>query len=157
MEIENARAGGVPPPEMPRGAFAFFEEADGKPRLVLLDKENERWRGEDRYARVADAMFAIPYADKDQTPIIHLVRHPAGKSSSREYYSIYKPNSKRVYLVEGSISSVAAVLKLSTVRGRGSVNVNVQLGEASPSLPPKFQQPKCAWSDLASRPSLGIA
>ncbi len=157
VEIENARAGGVPPPEMPRGAFAFFEEADGKPRLVLLDKENERWRGEDRYARVADAMFAIPYADKDQTPIIHLVRHPAGKSSSREYYSIYKPNSKRVYLVEGSISSVAAVLKLSTVRGRGSVNVNVQLGEASPSLPPKFQQPKCAWSDLASRPSLGIA
>jgi hypothetical protein len=126
----NARSpGGAPPPEMPRGAFAFFGEADGKPRLVLLDKESERWRGEDRYARVADAMFALPYADKDQTPVIHFVRHPAGKSSSREYYSIYKPDSKRVYLVEGSISSVAAVLKLSIVRGRGSVNVNVQLGE----------------------------
>jgi hypothetical protein len=129
VEIGKASAGGVPPPEMPRGAFAFFDEADGKPRLMLLDKASERWRAEDRYARIADAMFALPYADKDRTPVIHFVRHPTGKSSSREYYSIYKPDSKRVYLLEGSISSVAAVLKLPTVRRRGSVDVNVQLGE----------------------------
>jgi hypothetical protein len=139
VEIEKANARGVdsvgpgggvaPSPEMPRGAFAFFDEADGKPRLALLDKESARWRGEDRYTRVADAMFALPYADKDQIPIIHFVRHPAGKSSSREYYSIYRLDSKRVYLVEGSISSAASVLRLSTVRGRGSVNVHVQLGE----------------------------
>ena len=100
------------------GAFAFFDEADGKPRLVLLDKASERWRGEDRYARLADAMFALPYADKDQTAVIHFVRQPSGKSSAREYYSIYKPDSKRVYLVEGSNSSVASVLSLATVRGR---------------------------------------
>lgn len=111
------------------GAFAFFDEADGKPKLVLLDKDSERWRGEDRYARVAVASFALPYADKEQTPVIHFVRHPASKSSSREYCSIYKPDSKRVYLVEGSISSVASVLRLSTLRGRGPVNVHFQLGE----------------------------
>jgi len=111
------------------GAFAFFDEADGKPRLVLLDKDSERWRGEDRYARLRVAMFALPYAGKGQTAVIHFVRLPAGKSSSREYYSIYKPDSKRVYLVEGSISSVASVLRLSTVRARGSVDIHVQLGE----------------------------
>jgi hypothetical protein len=111
------------------GAFAFFDEADGKPRLVLLDKDSERWRGEDRYARLADATFALPYADKDQTAVLHFVRQPSGKSSHREYYSIYKPDSKRLYLVEGSNSSVASVLGLATVRGRGSVNVQIQLSE----------------------------
>jgi len=111
------------------GAFALYDEADGKPRLLLLDKDSERWRGADRYARLAGATFALPYGDQNQTAVIHFVRQPADKSSSREYYSIYKPDSKRVYLAEGSISSVASVLSLSTVRGRGSVNVHVQLGE----------------------------
>jgi hypothetical protein len=128
VEIGNANARSVAGAGID-GAFAFFDEADGKPRLVLLDKDNERWRGEDRYARVADAMFALPYADKDQTPVIRFVRHSAGKSSSREYCSIYKPDSKRVYLVEGSIASVASALRLSTLRGRESVNIHVQLGE----------------------------
>jgi hypothetical protein len=108
------------------GAFAFFDEAEGQPRLVLLDKESERWREEDRYTRVADATFALPYAGKDQTPIVHFVRYPAGKSS-REYYSIYKLDSKRVYLVEGSTSSAASVLSLAAVRGRGSVNAYVDV------------------------------
>ena len=121
------RGGGDPP--APSGTFAFFDEADGKPRLVLLNKESERWRRDDRYARVADAMFALPYADKNQIPVIHFVRRPADKSNSREYCSIYKLDSKRVYLVEGSISSMASLLRLSTVRGHGSVNVHVELGE----------------------------
>jgi hypothetical protein len=125
----SSRGDGDPPAEIPGGAFAFFDETDGKPRLTLLDKEGARWRGEDRYTRIADAVFALPYADREQTPVIHFVRHPAGRSTGREYCSIYKLDSERVYLVEGSISSVASVLRLSTLRGRGSVNVHVQLGE----------------------------
>ncbi len=120
---------GAPAPGMPVGAFAFFDEVDGKPRLVLLDKDSEHWRDEDRYARLADATFAVPYASEGQTPVIHFVSHPGGSSSSREYFSIYKGDSKRVYLVEGSISSAASVLSLSTVRSRGSVNIHAQLGE----------------------------
>lgn len=123
VEIGSADSAGID------GAFAFFDEADGTPRLVLLDKDSERWRGEDRYARLRDAMFALPYGGKDQTAVIQFVRQPASKSSNREYYCIYRPDSKRVYLVEGSNSSVASVLSLATVRGRGSVNVHVQLGQ----------------------------
>lgn len=119
----------APAPGMPAGAFAFIYQVDGKPMVVLLDKDSENWREEDRYARLADAMFAVPYVSEGQTPVIHFVSHPGGSSRSREYFSISKRDSKRVYLVEGSISSAASVLGLSTVRGRGSVNVHLKLGE----------------------------
>ena len=114
----NIRAGESPPPDVPGGAFAFFEEAGDKPRLVLLDKDSERWREVDRYARLADATFAVPYAGKDRTPVLHFASRSGGSSPGREVFTIYKRDSKRVYLVEGSASSAAAVLNLSTVRGR---------------------------------------
>ena len=120
---------GAPAPGVPVGAFAFFNEVDGIPRLVLLDKDSEHWRGKARYALLADAMFAVPYASEGKIPVIRLVSYPGGKPGSREYFSIYKRDSKRVYLIEGSISSAASFLSLSTVRSRGSANIHVQLGE----------------------------
>ena len=115
----GSSSSGAPAPRMPVGAFAFFDEVDGKPRLVLLDKDSERWREEDRYARLADAMFAVPYADTDHTPVVHFASHSGSSSRGREFFSVYKRDSKRVYLVEGSISSAPSILGLSTVRSRG--------------------------------------
>jgi len=123
----SRRSSSAPAPGMPLGAFAFFDDVDGKPRLVLLDKDNKRWCEEDRYAQLADAMFSVPYTSEGQAPVIHFASHPGGSSSSHKYFSLYKRDSKRVYLVEGSVPSVALVLSLLTVRGRGSVNVHVQL------------------------------
>lgn len=114
---------------MPAGAFAFIDQLEGKPRLVLLDKDSESWREEDRYARLADGMFAAPYFSEGKTPVIRFMSHSGTGSTSLRYYSIYQIGSKRVYLVEGSISSAASVLGLSTVRGRGSVNLHLKLGD----------------------------
>jgi hypothetical protein len=118
--------GELPPPEVPSGAFAFLEEARDKPKLVLLDKDSERWRDVDRYARLADATFAVPYADKDRTPVVHFARQSGSSSPDRQCFTIYKRDSRRVYLVEGSISSAASVLRLSAVRGRESVGQDVE-------------------------------
>jgi hypothetical protein len=119
----------VPASGMRVGAFASFDHVDGKPRLVLLDKNSEHWREEDRYARLANAMFAVPSASEDQIPVFRLVRYRGVSPGGRECFSIYKSDSKRVYVVEGSISSAASVVTLSTVRSHGPINVHVQLGE----------------------------
>jgi len=124
---------GVPAPDpgLPAGTFAFFDEVDGKPRLVLLDKDSEHWHEEDRYARLAETMFTFPSTCEGQVPVVHFVSYPGGRARSREYFFIFKRDSKRIYLLEGNISSAAALLSLSTMRGGGSVNVDVHLGVIS--------------------------
>lgn len=127
-EAGSSGGGGQKPPGIPAGAFAFFEEFGNRSRLVILDKESLRWEGDDRYRALGQAMFAFPFGDKKEIPVLHFARHAKGFSDGREYVSVYDGKSRRVYLVEGNVPQVASLLAFSAIRSRGSVNVHVQLG-----------------------------
>jgi len=130
--VEIGGNGSGVPPDAPRGAFAFFDEHDGKRRLVLLGADDNRWGSEERYSCLEHAIFDLPTGEAATATFFHLSKHYQDEKTGRVYYTSYDRSSKRLYLVEASVANAGALLSLSAIRRGGAVNVHVVVSDLMP-------------------------
>ncbi len=130
--VEIGGNGSGIPPDAPRGAVAFFDEHDGKHRLVLLGAEDNRWGSEERYTCLEHVIFDLPTGEAAAATLFHLSKHYQDEKTGRVYYTSYDRSSKRLYLVENPIANAGALLSLSAIRRGGAVNVHVVVSDLIP-------------------------
>lgn len=128
-EIEyGGNGGGTAPP--PRGAFAYFEENNGKRKLVILDAESSRWKDSDRYDLLAKVRLVFPYSVQDAVPVVAMTRrHYEDKNTGRNFYSACQADTKRIYLVEADFPAIAAAMALPENKSNKDLDVHVTLSE----------------------------
>lgn len=130
--VEIGGNGSGVPPNAPRGAFAFFDEHDGKRRLVLLGVDDNQWGSEERYACLKHAIFDLPTGEAAAATLFHLSKHYQDEKTGRIYYTSYDRSNRRLYLVEAPVANAGALLSLSAIRRGGAVNVHVVVSDLVP-------------------------
>jgi hypothetical protein len=127
--VEIGGGGAGSPPDAPRGAFAFFDESEGKPRLVLLGSEDDRWHSDERYACLGKVILDLP---KGGTTLFHVSKHYQDEKTGRVYYTHYDRKTKRLYLVESSLANAGSLLSVAALRRNGVVNIHVVVTDLIP-------------------------
>ena len=130
--VEIGGNGSGIPPDAPRGTVAFFDEHDGKRRLVLVGADDNRWNSEERYTCLDHIIFDLPTGEAAAATLFHLSKHYQDEKTGRIYYTSYDRSSKRLYLVETPIANAGALLSLSAIKRGGAVNVHVIVSDLIP-------------------------
>jgi hypothetical protein len=131
-DVRFGDSGTSPPPSGNfERAFAFFETPsdktpNAKPRLVLVDAKDKRWRDNDRYEFLASAVFEVPEDNKDFSKGVLLSLYP-GDLSDRVFLNYYDAKTKRIYSFEGDAEQISSIIPvvLSSKHGEQEIGTRI--------------------------------
>jgi hypothetical protein len=130
--IRISSGGNRPPPPTNFGeAFAYFDPGDrqsgsGSPLLILPDARDGRWREDARYEFLRTALFRPPQENGEGSIGINMDFYSL---SGRLFFTVYEPQSKRIYCFEGSPQKAAGFVAAPAGPNGRDQDLRMQLGE----------------------------
>jgi hypothetical protein len=123
--------GGVPP-DLPKGAFAYFDSSGGKRRLVLLGPREDGWKENSRYEFLNLVALRLPERQRSSSTL-HCVDAMSifwqDALHTRGFFSFYDGRTDRLYLTDSHVADVSALLTPPMKKGSESTEFGMQLSE----------------------------
>jgi hypothetical protein len=121
------------PPNIPKGAFAFYEPFGDGLRLRLLGVQDEQWKADDsRYRFLSLVTARIPEKDASN-PSSHWVEamtlNSQDRAAGKAFVSYYDGQGNRLWLVETSMGAVSSLVSRPVKKGAQTVEFGLTTAE----------------------------